>query len=163
MTAPVITYKESKMIVNDVEYGVDEVRNLVTNHEMMVRGYARLDNEVSMLVAMLNYVGNVRYCIDDDEGGWSEVVDECAGDATSHAIEEYRDVLISHDIVPETRFEREYHVHVTIPVTITLSISATDEREAEEKAQNEVEMNGLDQYYPEYNLYYDAEFHVEEL
>ena len=58
---------------------------------------------------------------------------------------------------------REYSVTVTIPVTVNLTVEAVDEDEAEEKATNELECNGLEYFDVEYNLCYNAEFEIEEM
>ena len=58
--------------------------------------------------------------------------------------------------------EREYTVSVTVPVTVSLSVRATSASEAEERAHDEIDMNGLDNYQMDYSLSYDAEFYTEE-
>ena len=58
--------------------------------------------------------------------------------------------------------EKEYTVSVTVPVTVSLSVRATSASEAEERAHDEIDMNGIDNYHMEYNLSYDGEFYTEE-
>ena len=57
--------------------------------------------------------------------------------------------------------KREYNVRVTIPVEITVSVQATSYENAESVASDEVEYNGLSDYYMEYDLW-NAEYYVEE-
>jgi hypothetical protein len=77
--------------------------------------------------------------------------------------EKITQVLQFHEAVPSELLEREYEVTMIIPVSITLTVTATDEDQAEEIAADQVERNGLDSYYMDYNLHYDAEYEVNEV
>ena len=88
---------------------------------------------------------------------------DAAMDESTYTAFEIRNVLSYHEAVPEDMLTREYSVTITIPVTVNLTVEACDEGEAEEKATNELECNGLEYFDVEYNLCYDAEFEIEEM
>ena len=56
--------------------------------------------------------------------------------------------LCSRDMVVQ-----EYEVTVTVPVTVTVSVEAYDDESAEDAAKDEIECNGLDNYYMDVNWY----------
>lgn len=74
-----------------------------------------------------------------------------------------REVLTYHEACPADWFMREFRVSVTVPVTVCLEVDAACEEDAEEMARDSVECNGIESYDMDYNLYYDAEFYVEEV
>lgn len=74
-----------------------------------------------------------------------------------------RDVLSYHEAAPDGWLTKDYEITITLPVTITLSVSASDEDTASDMARDELECNGLEAYSMEYNVYYDADFYVEEV
>jgi len=56
--------------------------------------------------------------------------------------------LCSRDMVVQ-----EYEVTVTVPVTVTVSVEAYDDDSAEHAAKQEIESNGLDNYYMDVDWY----------
>jgi hypothetical protein len=72
-------------------------------------------------------------------------------------------VLQFHEAVPSDLLEREYEVSMTIPVTITVKVTAGSEDQAEEIAADEVECNGVDCYYMDYDLTYGVDYEVNEV
>lgn len=48
---------------------------------------------------------------------------------------------------------QEYEVTVTVPVTVTVQVEAYDDESAEEAAKDEIESNGLDNYYMDIDWY----------
>ena len=73
------------------------------------------------------------------------------------------DILEINDALPEGLLRREYDVEITLPVTFTVRVNARNEDDAEKVAMDEVECNGLDNYYLDYNVSYDAEYRVYEV
>lgn len=82
--------------------------------------------------------------------------------ASSYTDTALTEVLEYHEAVPEGWLSREYYVTVTLPVSVCVTVKARNEGDAEEMAQDEIDSNGLDNYDMDYNLYYDAEYSVEE-
>ena len=72
------------------------------------------------------------------------------------------DILEHHDAMPEGLLRREYDVSVTLPVSFTVRVNARSKDDAEEQAMDDVESNGLDHYYLDWNSY-DAECEVYEV
>ena len=116
---------------------------------------ARYHKDTSILAGVLNYVM--------ENGGLEKHHLDAAMDSSTYTNLEIRNVLSYHEAVPEDMLTREYSVTVTIPVTVNLTVEACDEDEAEEKATNELECNGLEYFDVEYNLCYNAEFEIEEM
>ena len=56
--------------------------------------------------------------------------------------------LCSRDMVVQ-----QYEVTVTVPVTVTVQVEAYDDESAEEAAKDEIESNGLDNYYMDIDWY----------
>lgn len=64
---------------------------------------------------------------------------------------------------PDEYCKHEFRVQVTVPVSVTVDVVAFNETDAEEIAQNMIDMDGLDDYHMEYDVYYNADFYVEHL
>jgi len=56
----------------------------------------------------------------------------------------------------------DYTVHMTIPVMISIKVDAVDEDEAYENALSELDSNGLESYYTDYNPN-DIDYTAEEM
>jgi len=56
--------------------------------------------------------------------------------------------LCSRDMVVQ-----QYEVTVTVPVTVTVQVEAYDDESAEDAAKDEIESNGLDNYYMDIDWY----------
>jgi hypothetical protein len=124
-----------------------QVTLLVTREE----GYA---SEADILARMLNYTYD-NCCLEQHH------LDDAIASMPEHT-SIVRGVLEYHDAVPAKFLEREYYVSITVPVTVCITVNATDEDSAEEKARDDVESNGIEYFYMEYNTYYDAEYSVTE-
>lgn len=66
--------------------------------------------------------------------------------------------LCSRDMVVQ-----EYEVTVTVPVTVTVQVEAYDDESAEEAAKDEIESNGLDNYYMDIDWYNMETYEVREV
>jgi hypothetical protein len=66
--------------------------------------------------------------------------------------------LCSRDMVVQ-----EYEVTVTVPVTVTVQVEAYDDESAEEAAKDEIEFNGLDNYYMDIDWYRMETYEVNEV
>jgi len=86
---------------------------------------------------------------------------EYAYDATGLDYETIAEIVERLAICDPDLCKRDYIVTVTVPVTVTLSLAASSASEAEEMAQNEIEMNGLDDYDMEYDIYHNADYDTE--
>lgn len=66
--------------------------------------------------------------------------------------------LCSRDMVVQ-----EYEVTVTVPVTVTVQVEAYDDESAEDAAKDEIESNGLDNYYMDIDWYNVEIYEVNEV
>ena len=66
--------------------------------------------------------------------------------------------LCSRDMVVQ-----EYEVTVTVPVTVTVRVEAYDDESAEYAGKEEIESNGLDNYYMDIDLYNIETYYVREI
>ena len=66
--------------------------------------------------------------------------------------------LCSRDMVVQ-----EYEVTVTVPVTVTVQVEAYDDESAEDAAKDEIESNGLDNYYMDIDWYRMETYEVNEV
>jgi len=66
--------------------------------------------------------------------------------------------LCSRDMVVQ-----QYEVTVTVPVTVTVSVEAYDDESAEDAAKDEIESNGLDNYYMDIDWYRMETYEVNEV
>lgn len=125
----------------------------------------RLDNAVKITRAKAfdetSMMGGIIYYLLNECGLEQHHLDN-AIKASSWISSEVEEVLEYHEAVPEGWLSREYYVTVTVPVSVCVTVKARNEGDAEEMAQDEIDSNGLDNYDMDYNLYYDAEYSVEE-
>jgi hypothetical protein len=98
-----------------------------------------------------------------DENGLDSSHLYSAIDEQSYNKDKVISVLEFHSAVPDDILKREYEVSMTIPVTITVKVTAIDEERAEEIAVDEVECNGVDCYYMDYDLTYGVDYEVNEV
>ena len=66
--------------------------------------------------------------------------------------------LCSRDMVVQ-----QYEVTVTVPVTVTVQVEAYDDESAEDAAKDEIESNGLDNYYMDVDWYRAEIYEVNEV
>jgi len=66
--------------------------------------------------------------------------------------------LCSRDMVVQ-----QYEVTVTVPVTVTVQVEAYDDESAEDAAKDEIESNGLDNYYMDIDWYRMDVYEVNEV
>jgi len=64
-----------------------------------------------------------------------------------------RDFLDTSGLADPEYVTCEYNVTLTVPVTITVCVEALDEDDAVERAKDEAECNGLDNYYNDVDWY----------
>lgn len=121
-------------------------------HELLIREldmYKRHVDELQLIIGMLSEHFSI--------AEWRDMIDG----------REDKDrilyLLEFHDCCPSEVLRKDYRVSITVPVTVSLTVSALNADDAEEIAQSEVEGNGIEHYYMDYNMYYDAEFDVEEV
>ena len=137
--------------------------------------YPMLKEQVARLESNIEWMKkNNQRVVDVLSGVLYNVVDDGSIDADDvfHAINrlhEYvsidKDTIVSiledNDALPEGMLRREYDVRVTLPVTFTVKVEARNEDDAEEVALDEVNGNGVNEYYLDWNTY-DAECEVYE-
>lgn len=122
------------------------------NSKDMIRNKAF--DETSMMAGIIYYLLN--------ECGLEPHHLDAAISNSSFIDTDITEVLEYHEAVPEGWLSREYYVTVTVPVSVCVTVKARNESDAEEMAQDEIDFKGLDNYDMSYNLYYDAEYNVEE-
>lgn len=151
--------------VTDMQSEHTEVlQNRITDLQQEIIKYQRMINDEatdnSIILAMLQHF-TTRY---SEQGRFDEVQDalEWAHDDTGLDWDVIAEAVDRMGICDPELCKRPYRVIVTVPVTVTVEVLATSEVNAEEEAQNEIDSNGLDCYYMEYDLYHSADFEVEE-
>ena len=87
---------------------------------------------------------------------------EYAYDCTTSDWEELAEIVDRLGIADPALCQRQYNVTVTVPVEVTVNVFATSPDDAEDRAKEEIDSNGLDNYHMEYDVYYSADFDVEE-
>ena len=142
--------------VAELEHLLEVANKEIATHESM-KDFAtqRYNDDTNMLA-------NVLYFIVDSCNISREQLSD-AIENSSYEADRVRRTLEFHDAIPDGLMYREYCVSVTVPVTVHLTLEAIDADEAEEKAQDELDSSGLEVYQMEYNVYYDADYHVEEV
>ena len=129
------------------------------NHAGVMRMYenanARYLTDTNILAGILHYTydsfGLEQHHLDDAVAYVPEDTDKILS------------VLQFHEAIPSNLLQREYEVSMTIPVTITVKVTASNEDQAEEIAADEVESNGIDCYYMDYDLTYGVDYEVNEV
>jgi len=128
------------------------------NHAGVMRMYenanARYLDDTNILASVLYNIMN--------EGILEKHHLDDAIDKASYESDKVIQVLQYHEAVPNELLTREYYVTITVPVSICITVTAPNEDMAEESARDEVENNGIEYYDMEYNIYYNAEYSVEE-
>jgi len=129
------------------------------NHAGVMRMYenanARYQKDTNILAGILHYTYDSlrleQHHLDDAVAYVPEDTDKVLS------------VLQFHEAIPSNLLQREYEVSMTIPVTITVKVTASNEDQAEEIAADEVECNGVDCYYMDYDLHYGVDYEVNEV
>lgn len=146
-----------RQILDEKENRINELNVEIQKQHMMMMDDAR---DASILYAMLSHFV-VR------------AVERGDYDAVKQALEyAYNDTGLDWDIIAEAvermgvcdpEFcQREFLVTVTVPVSVSVVVHATSDENAEDEARNEIDSNGLDNYYMEFDLWNNADFYVEE-
>ena len=150
-------------IVTMYDERVAELEHLLekahADHAGVMRMYenanARYQKDTNILAGILHYTYDVfrleQHQLDDAVAYVPEDTDKVLS------------VLQFHEAIPSNLLQREYEVSMTIPVTITVKVTASNEDQAEEIAADEVECNGVDCYYMDYNLSYGVDYEVNEV
>jgi hypothetical protein len=142
--------------VAELEHLLAAANDEIIRHTNMQRfADERYQNDTTILAGVLFRIL--------DENGLDSSHLYSAIDAQSYNKDKVVSVLEFHDAVPDNILKREYKVSMTIPVTITVKVTATDEDQAEEIAADEVESNGIDCYYMDYDLHYNVDYEVNEV
>ena len=155
--------------MSDLVVGTDVVKNLQERLADMTRKYEiaamneiREAQTISILVPLAQVL-MTRAIETNDSDLIRQALDAVVSD-TGVSVSMIDDTLASNDILGNAHeyLVREYAVSVTLPVTLTLTVEASSYDDAEDEAINQLDMNGLDSYYLEYNAS-DGDFYVEEV
>ena len=174
MTSPINVSKENVVTMYDER--IAELEHLLMEAEGKLAVTARKYEDVDRQAARLEQqIKAVRSNAHDETSMLSGIIyfllSECGLEqhhldqaiaASSYTDMALTEALEYHEAVPEGWLSREYYVTVTVPVSVCVTVRARNEGDAEEMAQDEIDSNGLDNYDMDYNLYYDAEYSVEE-
>ena len=155
--------------MSDLVVGTDVVKNLqerladmTRKYEIAARNEIREAQTISILVPLAQVL-MTRAIETNDSELIRQALDAVVSD-TGVSVSLIDDTLASNDILGNAHeyLVREYTVSVTLPVTLTLTVEASSYDDAEDEAINQLDMNGLDSYYLEYNAS-DGDFYVEEM
>jgi hypothetical protein len=150
-------------IVTMYDERVAELEHLLEKAHADHAGVMRMyENANARYLDDTNILAGVLFRILDENGLDSSHL-YSAIDAQSYNKDKVVSVLEFHSAVPDDILKREYEVSMTIPVTITVKVTAIDEERAEEIAADEVECNGVDCYYMDYDLTYSVDYEVNEV
>lgn len=154
--------------MSDLVVGTDVVKNLQERLADMTRRYEiatqneiREAQTISILVPLAQVL-MTRAIETNDSDLIRQALDAVLSD-TGVSISLIDDTLANTGILGNAHeyLVREYTVSVTLPVTLTLMVEASSYDDAEDEAINQLDMNGLDGYYLEYNAS-DGDFYIEE-
>ena len=142
--------------ITELEQALEKAQE---NHAGVMRMYEkaneRYKKDTNILAGILHYTydsfGLEQHHLDDAVAYVPENTDKILS------------VLQFHEAIPSNLLQREYEVSMTIPVTITVKVTASNEDQAEEIAADEVECNGVDCYYMDYDLHYGVDYEVNEV
>ena len=155
--------------MSDLVVGTDVVKNLQERLADMTRKYEiaaqneiREAQTISILVPLAQVLVT-RAIETNDSELIRQALDAVVSD-TGVSVSLIDDTLASNDILGNAHeyLVREYTVSVTLPVTLTLTVEASSYDDAEDEAINQLDMNGIDGYYLEYNAS-DGDFYIEEV
>ena len=155
--------------MSDLVVGTDVVKNLqerladmTRKYEIAARNEIREAQTISILVPLAQVL-MTRAIETNDSELIRQALDAVVSD-TGVSVSLIDDTLASNDILGNAHeyLVREYTVSVTLPVTLTLTVEASSYDDAEDEAINQLDMNGLDSYYVEYNAS-DGDFYIEEV
>lgn len=147
-----------KIIVDELQRDMIDARAEIIKYQRMHEDSVR-DHEIMM--HMLHHLVTV-FVERQNESIISDALEYAQG-ASGIDYEVIAEIVDRLAICDPALCEREYTVSVTVPVTVSVSVRATCASEAEERAHDEIDMNGLDNYNMDYSLSYDGEFYAEEV
>jgi hypothetical protein len=142
--------------VAELEHLLEEANKSIAIRERMhTATQERYDKDTSILAGILHFTY-------DTLGLRSEFLERAA----AYIPEDESRVMSTleyHEAVPSDLLQREYEVSMIIPVSITVKVTASNEDNAQEIAIDEVESNGIDCYYMDYDLNYNVDYEVNEV
>jgi hypothetical protein len=142
--------------VAELEHLLAAANDEIIRHTNMQRfADERYQNDTTILAGVLFRIL--------DENGLDSSHLYSAIDVQSYNKDKVVSVLEFHGAVPDDILKRDYEVSMIIPVSITLTVTASDEDKAMEIAADEVECNGIDSYYMDYDLHYGVDYEVNEV
>lgn len=147
---------DENLITLTVEERLNNAQAEIVKYQRMMQDEAR---DASIMLAMLHHF--VTRCVERGETNSIKYALEFAHDDTGICWDSIAEAVERMGICDPTLCKQDFNVHITIPVTVSISVQAFDEADAEEQALSELECNGLDNYYMDYNSY-DASYEVEE-
>lgn len=143
--------------IANLERDMVDARAEIIKYQHMVRDEAR---DHSIMLAMLQHFVTIAI----ERGNHDMIRDaiEFVYDDTGIEYEDIAEAVERMGICdPDEYCKKNYIVTATVPVEVSISVQAFSHSDAEDMATNEIDMNGLDNYHMDYDIW-QAEFYTEE-
>ena len=158
MSGTMVSADHHRELIDTKDARIAELQREVTLRQGMVIDSER---DISVLLNVAQYF--VVRAI--ERGDYDQIRDalRAAKDDTGLYAGEIADMVERLGLCSRDMVVQEYEVTLTVPVTVTVSVEAYDDESAEDAAKDEIESNGLDNYYMDVDWYRTEIYEVNEV
>ena len=158
MSGTMVSADHHRELIDAKDARIRELETEIVKFHRMVEDESR-DCSVLLNVAQYFVVRAI------ERGDYQQIRDALreAKDDTGLYAGEIADMVERLGLCSRDMMVQEYEVTVTVPVTVTVQVEAYDDESAEDAAKNEIESNGLDNYYMDIDWYRMETYEVNEV
>ena len=158
MSGTMVSADHHRELIDTKDARIKELETEIVKFHRMVEDEAR-DCSVLLNVAQYFVVRAI------ERGDYQQIRDALreAKDDTGLYAGEIADMVERLGLCSRDMVVQEYEVTVTVPVTVTVQVEAYDDESAEDAAKDEIESNGLDNYYMDIDWYRMETYEVNEV
>lgn len=158
MSGTMVSADHHRELIDAKDARIAELQREVTLRQGMVIDSER---DISVLLNVAQYF--VVRAI--ERGDYDQIRDalRAAKDDTGLYACEIADMVERLGLCSRDMVVQQYEVTVTVPVTVTVQVEAYDDESAEDAAKDEIESNGLDNYYMDIDWYRMETYEVNEV
>lgn len=158
MSGTMVSADHHRELIDAKDARIAELQREVTLRQGMVIDSER---DISVLLNVAQYF--VVRAI--ERGDYDQIRDALreAKDDTGLYASEIADMVERLGLCSRDMVMQQYEVTVTVPVTVTVQVEAYDDESAEDAAHEEIESNGLDNYYMDIDWYNMETYEVNEV
>ena len=158
MSGTMVSADHHRELIDAKDARIKELETEIVKFHRMVEDESR-DCSVLLNVAQYFVVRAI------ERGDYQQIRDALreAKDDTGLYAGEIADMVERLGLCSRDMVVQEYEVTVTVPVTVTVQVEAYDDESAEEAAKDEIESNGLDNYYMDIDWYRMETYEVNEV